>query len=87
MAPHAISAKAWLTKNRGEMFVCPHQPGQLTISKYACSKRHLMGKQEDLATLQKGSDPLNYSLVRGLSLCRECSIGRKLSVKQKPARA
>jgi hypothetical protein len=46
-----------------------------------------MGKQEDLATLQKGNDPLNYSLVRGLSLCRECPIGKKMAVKQKAARA
>jgi hypothetical protein len=87
MAQIQISAKAWLTKNRGDMFVCPYQPGQLTISKTACSKRHLMGKQEDLSNLQKGNDPLNYSLVRGLSLCRECPIGKKLTVKQKPARA
>jgi hypothetical protein len=87
MSQSQISPKAWLTKNRADMFVCPYQPGQLTISKSACSKRHLMGKQEDLSNLQKGYDPLNYGFARGLSLCRECSIGKKLAVKQKAARA
>jgi len=87
MPQNQISVKAWLARNRGEMIVCPYQPGQLTISKNACSRRHVMGKQEDLSELQKGNDPLNYSYVRGLSLCRECRIGKKLSVKPKHARA
>jgi hypothetical protein len=87
MPQNQISVKAWLARNRGEMIVCPYQPGQLTISKNACSRRHVMGKQEDLSELQKGNDPLNYSYVRGLSLCRECQIGKKLSVKPKHVRA
>jgi hypothetical protein len=87
MPQSQISVKAWLARNKGEMIVCPYQPGQLTISKNACSRRHIMGKQEDLGEMQKGNDPLNYSYVRGLSLCRECPIGKKLSVKPKHARA
>jgi len=87
MPQKQISVKTWLAKNRGDMIVCPYQPGQLTISKSACSRRHLMGKREDLGELQKGNDPLNYSFVRGLSLCRDCAIGKKLSVKIKHARA
>jgi hypothetical protein len=87
MPQNQISVKSWLARNKGEMIVCPYQPGQLTISKNACSRRHLIGRQEDLGELQKGNDPLNYSYVRGLSLCRECPIGKKLSGKQKHARA
>ncbi len=87
MAQTQISAKAWLAKNKGEMMVCPFQPGQLTLSKTACSKRHLTGKKEDLDAFQKGGDPLNYSYWRGLCLCRDCPIGKKLTVKQRHARA
>ncbi len=87
MHENQVAVKVWLARNTGEMIVCPYQPGQLTISKNACSRRHLMGKQEDLNEMQKGNDPLNYSYVRGLSLCRNCPIGKKLSVKPKPARA
>jgi hypothetical protein len=87
MPQSQISVRTWLARNKGEMIVCPYQPGQLTISKNACSRRHLMGKKEDLNEIQKGNDPLNYTYVRGLSLCKECPIGKKLSVKQKQVRA
>lgn len=87
MAQNQVSVKSWLARNKGEMIVCPYQPGQLTISKMACSKRHLTGKSEELGNLQKGNDPLNYNYWRGLSLCRDCPIGEKLTVKRKTARA
>jgi hypothetical protein len=87
MPQNQVSVKSWLARNKGEMIVCPYQPGQLTISKNACSRRHIMGKKEDLNEMQKGNDPLNYSYVRGLSLCKECPIGKKLAVKQRSARA
>ncbi len=41
-------------------------------------KRHLTGQDLDMADLMKG-DVFNYSYKRGLSRCRECSIGKELA--------
>jgi hypothetical protein len=80
MAGIMIGPEEWLQKNQRRMFHCPYQPGQLFISKQACSKRHQMGQSEDLADLLRG-DLFNYTYKRGLSLCRECSIGKKLALR------
>ncbi len=72
-------ANEWLMKNQRKMVSCPFQPGQLTISKNACSKRYVLGKSENPADLLKG-DLFHYTFKRGLSLCRECPIGRKQAV-------
>jgi len=71
------AAKEWLAKNRGEMISCPNQPGNLMISKNACAKRYWMSRRETYEDLMKG-DPFHYTYKRGLSLCRECPIGKKL---------
>jgi hypothetical protein len=73
------TANEWLMKNQRKLVSCPYQPGQLTISKNACSKRYVLGKNENPADLLKG-DLFHYTFKRGLSLCRECPIGRKLAV-------
>jgi hypothetical protein len=72
-------ANEWLTRNQRKMVSCPYQPGQLTISKNACSKRYILGKQENPADLLKG-DLFHYTFKRGLSLCRDCPIGKKLAL-------
>lgn len=69
-------AQKWLEKNRRKMVDCPYQPGQLMISKQACGKRYAMGRRENFEDLMKG-DIFNYTYKRGLSLCRECPIGKK----------
>ncbi len=74
-----IVAKEWLARNQRKMVCCPYQPGQLVISKSACSKRYLLGKRENPADLMKG-DLFHYTFNRGLSLCRDCPIGKKLSI-------
>jgi hypothetical protein len=71
-------AEKWLEKNQHEMFYCPHQPGKLMISKNACAKRHLQAGKEEYQDLMKGN-LFNYTYKRGLALCRECSIGRRLA--------
>lgn len=85
MAQKQATSEKWLTKNRGEMIVCPHQPGQLTISKSSCSKRYRMSRKENLKDLMKG-DFFQYTYMRGLSLCRDCSIGKKLSLVRPASR-
>lgn len=70
--------KKWLEKNRQEMICCPYQPGQLMISKQSCSKRYEIGQREDFDDLMRG-DVFNYAYKKGLSLCRNCPLGKKLT--------
>ncbi len=74
-------AKQWLVKNQRKMVSCPYQPGQLMISKNACSKRYILARRENPADLLKG-DLFHYTYKRGLSLCRDCRIGKKLALSQ-----
>ena len=80
------AVKEWLAKNQEDMVCCPHQPGKLMISKSACAKRYWMARDEDYQDLMKG-DVFNYRHKRGLSLCRECSIGKQLAREFKAAKA
>lgn len=78
MAQKQVTADKWLAKNQEDMFVCPKQPGQLRISKASCSKRYTMSRREDLKDLLKG-DYYQYIYMKGLSVCRDCPIGKKLT--------
>jgi hypothetical protein len=79
--------RQWLARNQSKMISCPYQPGQLMISKHACSKRHLTARQENYEDLLKG-DLFNYSYKSGLVRCRECPIGKKLILQsQRPESA
>jgi len=85
LAPKKATTEKWLARNREDMIVCPKQPGQLTISKSSCSKRYTMSRRENLKELLKG-DFFQYIYMRGLSVCRDCPIGKKLSVARPAAR-
>jgi hypothetical protein len=85
LAQKQVSVDKWLARKRGDMIVCPNQPGQLTISKSSCSKRYIMSRRENLKELLKG-DFFQYIYMRGLSVCRDCPIGKKLSVGRSAAR-
>lgn len=74
-------ANEWLVRNQRKLVSCPYQPGQLTISRNACAKRYILGRKENPADLLKG-DLFHYTFKRGLSLCRECPIGRKAALAQ-----
>jgi hypothetical protein len=76
-------AEEWLEKNQKEMFYCPYQPGNLMLSKNACSKRYWIARDENYQDLLKG-DFFHYSYKRGLSLCRDCPIGKQLSLAPAP---
>ncbi len=79
MAASQMGSAKWLTRHRAEMVSCPYQPGNLVISKDACSKRYRLGRKEKFEDLLKG-DLFNYTYKRGLSLCRSCPIGKSLAV-------
>ena len=85
MAQKQVTVDKGLTKNKGDMIVCPNQPGQLVISKSSCSKRYTMSRRENLKDLLKG-DFYNYIYMKGLTVCRDCPIGKKLSVARPSAR-
>lgn len=85
MAEKQIVADKWLAKNRRDMIVCPNQPGQLMISKSSCSKRYQMSRKENLNELLKG-DFFQYIYMKGLSVCKDCPIGKKLTVSRPVAR-
>lgn len=78
MGKSQMEVKEWLAKNQQDMICCPYQPGNLMISQKACSKRYSMGQKEDYQDLMKGG-VFNYAYKRGLSLCRECPIGKELA--------
>ena len=44
----------WITRNRQNMIRCPHQPGNLLITKQSCQRRRIKARQEDLANVMKG---------------------------------
>ncbi len=81
MTEFQLAAERWLEKNQRDMIECPNQPGKLMISKMACSKRYRIGRREDYHDLMKG-DLFNYAYKRGLSVCRECSIGKRIAATQ-----
>jgi len=85
LAQKQVTTDQWMTKNRGDMIVCPNQPGQLVISKTSCSKRYAMSRREDLKDILKG-DFFHYTYMRGLTVCRDCPIGKKLSAIRPSAR-
>jgi hypothetical protein len=66
----------WLAQNRGLMVDCPNQPGKLLISKNACRKRYKASLNPDLKFHVE--DFFRYAFKQGLSLCRNCRIGRQL---------
>jgi len=86
LAQKQVTADKWLAKNRGDMFVCPKQPGQLMISRASCSKRYAMSRRENLKDLLKG-DFFQYTYMRGLSVCRDCPIGKKLTLTRPTSRS
>ena len=79
MAEKQVATNQWLAKNKRDMIVCPNQPGQLMISKSSCSKRYIMSRRKDLKDLLKW-DFYQYIYFRGLSVFRDCPVGKKMAV-------
>lgn len=67
----------WITRNRQNMIRCPHQPGNLLITKQSCQRRRIKARQEDLANVMKG-DVMDFIYRQGLSICLNCdAVERK----------
>ncbi len=76
----------WLVRNRDRMIGCPYQPGHLKISKEACRKRQLAGRQtgEGFEDLGEGEDfdlghQASITYREGLAICRRCPIGGEIT--------
>ncbi len=75
--PGYRESKEWLAQNRELMIDCPKQPGNLLISKNACGKRHKASLNPDRRIYSE--DSFGYALRQGLSLCRDCRIGKRVA--------
>jgi hypothetical protein len=72
----------WLTSNVGEIIECPHQPGNLKITKNACRKR-LMASETMTQEMLDHSDLFVYSFRYGLLRCKTCSVMEKIPPSEK----
>lgn len=66
----------WISRNRQNLIRCPHQPGNLLITKQGCQRRQIRARQEDLTNTMKG-DVMDYIYRQGLSICLGCNAMRK----------
>lgn len=66
----------WISRNRQELIRCPHQPGNLLITRQSCRMRQMRARQEDLTNIMRG-DVMDYVYRQGLSICLTCSAMKK----------
>lgn len=66
----------WLSRNRQHMIQCPHQPGNLLITKQSCQRRRMRARREYLTNIMQG-DVMDYVYRQGLSICLTCEASRK----------
>lgn len=69
----AHQIEEWLFRNRRNMIVCPHQPGNLRISLWGCRRRKSQARREDYTDMTKG-DYFDYVYKNGLLRCRDCRV-------------
>ena len=74
------SADYWLSSNMGEIIDCPHQPGNLKITRKACLKRYKASEKATLETVSQANLFL-YTVGQGLLRCKTCPIIKKMPQK------
>jgi hypothetical protein len=77
LGPRVSASDHWLSLNNGDIIDCPHQPGNLKITRNACLKRY----QASAKTCPESINQANlflYTVGSGLLRCRTCSIVEKL---------
>jgi len=72
-------AEYWLAEHKDAIIHCPYQPGQLKILKNACIKRYLASQKDKSINPMTGQSFFQYTVKNGLSLCKECPIGKSLA--------
>ncbi|HMK65921.1 MAG TPA: hypothetical protein VK564_09000 [Thermodesulfobacteriota bacterium] len=71
----------WLSSNMSEIIECPHQPGNLKITKTACRKR-LKASETMTPEMLDHSDLFIYSFRYGLLRCKDCSVAGEMGVHE-----
>lgn len=66
----------WMEKNGAAMIQCPHQPGNLLITRSACARRRNVAKVQTFTNLMEGSF-IDYMYKMGLYICLHCNGGNK----------
>lgn len=66
----------WISRNRQNLIQCPHQPGNLLITRQSCQRRRIRARQEDLNNVMKG-DVMDYVYRQGLSVCLSCEEAKR----------
>ncbi len=66
----------WISRNRQDLIRCPHQPGNLLITRQGCRMRQARARQEDLSNVLRG-DVMDYIYRQGLSICLTCTEAKK----------
>jgi hypothetical protein len=66
----------WFASNRQEIIRCPHQPGNLMITRSGCRQRRIRARQETFDDITKG-DFFEYMYKSGLLVCRDCRVELK----------
>ncbi len=74
------SADYWLSSNMGDIIDCPHQPGNLKITKKACLKRYKASEKATLETISQANLFL-YTVGQGLMKCKTCPIVKRIPEK------
>lgn len=66
----------WISRNQQNLIQCPHQPGNLLISKQSCQRRRSKARKEDLTNVMQG-DVMDYVYRQGLSICLACDAAKR----------
>lgn len=72
-----IDVESWIKDNPEALISCPHQPGNLKLTKAACAKRHMTANEPRYANI--GAEPFHVFVFKmNLVACRNCEIGAGL---------
>ncbi|MCU0555541.1 MAG: hypothetical protein MUF17_12380 [Syntrophales bacterium] len=66
----------WISRNRRDLIRCPHQPGNLLITRQGCHRRQTRARKEDLTNVMQG-DVMDYIYRQGLSICLTCTAAKR----------
>jgi hypothetical protein len=81
--PAVKSIERWLSSNLFELINCPHQPGNLKISKSCCLKRYEASQKID-SDLFNQANLFYYTVWQGFLKCKTCSVIQSFNPDRAP---
>jgi ABC-type nickel/cobalt efflux system permease component RcnA len=73
-----VDAEAWLQEHPDALIDCPHQPGNLRLTREACAKRHQTANQPRWNNLSAEPHAV-FMFKMNLIPCRGCQVGARLA--------